>query len=194
MVAERPGVDGIHGGEVSHVHQVDRGLHDAGQLETLGLENRADVGENALRLLRDVAVHQLAGGGIEAHLAGGEKQPVGAGGLTVWADGARRVWGRDETNRHQNSPAMVPSGWTRIASADGVLLRPGIVMISPARATTKPAPADGETSRMVRRKPLGRPSLVASSLKLYCVLAMQTGVAARPMASHWAMFFSAAAL
>ena len=81
--------------------------------------------------------------GSKPDLAGGEEQPVGAGGLAVGADGARRVRGRDETDRHQNSPSMVPSGWTRIASADGVLLRPGIVMISPASATTNPAPADG---------------------------------------------------
>ncbi len=42
------------------------------------------------------------------------------------------------------------------------------------------------------RKPFGRPSLVGSSLKLYWVLAMQTGVLPSPMASSWAMFFSAA--
>ena len=81
--------------------------------------------------------------GIEPDLAGGEEQSAGAGGLAVGSDRAGGVRGGDEVDRHQNSPSMVPSGWTRIASADGVLLRPGMVMISPASATTKPAPAEG---------------------------------------------------
>ena len=45
--------------------------------------------------------------------------------LAVGADGAGRAGRRDEVDRHQNSPSMVPSGWTRIASAAGVLRQPG---------------------------------------------------------------------
>ena len=89
VVAEGAGVDRVHGGEIGHVHQEDGRLHHAGELEPLGLENGADVLEHPLGLLRDAAVHQLAGGGIEADLAGGEEQPVGADGLAVRPDGAR---------------------------------------------------------------------------------------------------------
>ena len=80
---------------------------------------------------------------IEADLPRGEEQPVHQSALAVGADRARGARRGDEFDRHQNSPSMVPSGWTRIPSAAGVLLRPGIVMISPASATTNPAPADG---------------------------------------------------
>ena len=79
-------------------------------------------------------------------------------------------------SRGQNSPSITPSGLIRIASALGTLESPGIVMISPASATTKPAPAEGVTSRMVIRNPAGRPSLVGSSEKEYWFFAMQTGV------------------
>ena len=106
-------------------------------------EDGAEVLENAGGLLGDPAVDQLAGGGIEPDLAGREQEAVGAGGLAVGADRAWRAGRRDVFDAHQKSPSMVPSGWTRIASADGVLLSPGIVMISPASATTNPAPALG---------------------------------------------------
>ena len=43
----------------------------------------------------------------------------------------------------QNSPTMLPSGFTAMCSAAGSFGSPGIVMMSPACATTKPAPADG---------------------------------------------------
>jgi len=55
---------------------------------------------------------------------------------------------------------MVPSGSMRIRSADGDLDSPGMVMMSPASATTKPAPAEGYTSRTVMRNPDGAPSRV----------------------------------
>ena len=50
-------------------------------------------------------------------------------------------------------------------SAAGPLPSPGMVMISPANATTKPAPAEGRMSRTCSVKPVGAPSLVASSEK-----------------------------
>src|SRR6478735_8262716 len=68
---------------------------------------------------------------------------------------------------------------------------PGIVMMSPARATTNPAPADGVTSRTVILNPVGRPSLVGSSEKEYWFLAMQTGVSPSPIDSRSWMLFSA---
>ena len=55
-----------------------------------------------------------------------------------------------------------------------------MVMISPARATMKFAPAETLTFLMVTVKPSGAPSLDASSEKLYWVFAMQTGSAPKP--------------
>ena len=51
----------------------------------------------------------------------------------------------------------------------------GMVMILPQMTTTKPAPAARRTSRTSMVKPVGAPMSFALSLKLYWVLAMQTG-------------------
>ena len=71
-----------------------------------------------------------------------------------------------------------------IASAAGTRGRPGMVMISPHTATTKPAPAASRTSRIWTGWPVGAPSAVGSVEKLYCVLAMHTGRCPKPAASN----------
>ncbi len=75
----------------------------------------------------------------------------------------------------QNKPWISPSASTRIDSAAGTRGRPGIVLIAPQMATTKPAPADSRTSRTDTMCPVGAPSSAGSVEKLYCVLAIQTG-------------------
>ena len=45
----------------------------------------------------------------------------------------------------------------------------------PAIGTMKPAPADNDTSLMRRVQPVGAPVFLGSSLKEYCVFAMQMG-------------------
>ena len=65
-------------------------------------------------------------------------------------------------------------------------------MMEPVSATTKPAPADTFTWRTVTVKPRGAPSLDASSLKEYCVLAMHTGMPPKPSDSSCANSFFAA--
>ena len=55
-----------------------------------------------------------------------------------------------------------------------------MVMMSPVRATMKPAPAETFRFRTVTVKPLGAPSRLASSEKLYWVLAMQMGRLPKP--------------
>ena len=52
----------------------------------------------------------------------------------------------------------MPFSSTSIFSAEGTLGRPGMVMISPVRATMKPAPAETFRLRTVTSKPLGAPS------------------------------------
>ena len=50
-----------------------------------------------------------------------------------------------------------------------------MVMISPQITTTKPAPAESRTSRTGTLCPVGAPRRFGSVVKLYWVLAMQTG-------------------
>src|SRR5699024_1734020 len=75
----------------------------------------------------------------------------------------------------QNRPVIRPSSVTSMLTAAGVLGRPGMVMMLPQMTTTKPAPAARRTSRTFIRKPVGAALRAALSLKLYWVLAMQTG-------------------
>src|SRR5262249_35218214 len=75
----------------------------------------------------------------------------------------------------QNSPAILPSGPTSMASAAGTLGRPGMVMISPQIATTNSAPAESRTSRSGMMWSEGAPLESGLVEKLYWVLAMQTG-------------------
>jgi hypothetical protein len=69
-----------------------------------------------------------------------------------------------------------------MAFAAGTFGSPGIVMMSPQMATMNSAPAESLTSRTCSTWPLGAPSFFGSVLKLYCVLAMQTGRWPKPSA------------
>src|SRR3954463_15545450 len=95
-------------------------------------------------------------------------------------------------SRH-DKPTIAPFADTDIPSAAGTFGNPGIVMMSPALATTKPAPAEPYTSLTVIRKPVGLPSRVGSSVSEYCVFAMHTGVFAMPIDVRYSIDFSAAA-
>ena len=59
---------------------------------------------------------------------------------------------------NQNNPEILPSASTSILDAAGTFGSPGIVIMSPVSATTKPAPAERRTSRTVSVKPSGLPS------------------------------------
>src|SRR5205807_7076860 len=75
----------------------------------------------------------------------------------------------------QNRPMILPSAPTSMASAAGTLGSPGMVMTSPQIATTNSAPADSRTSRTFTTWSLGAPLELGLVVKLYWVLAMQTG-------------------
>ena len=60
-------------------------------------------------------------------------------------------------------------------SAAGTTGRPGMSIISPAIATTNPAPLLTTTSRILKGKPSGRPYSAGLSEREYCVLAIITG-------------------
>ena len=82
---------------------------------------------------------------------------------------------KKDTLVHQNRPLITPSSLMSIRSAEGVFGRPGIVMMSPVRITMKPAPAHRWISLTWMTKFSGAHRSVASSEKLYCVLAIQIG-------------------
>src|SRR5206468_11752606 len=92
----------------------------------------------------------------------------------------------------QKSPTMLPLASMSIPSAPGTLGSPGIVRLSPAYATTKPAPAERATSRIVTVNPRGRPGRFGSSLREFCVLATHTGSRPYPSASNRASLAAAA--
>ena len=69
-----------------------------------------------------------------------------------------------------------------------------MVMISPVNATINPAPAEIFKFLTVTSKSVGAPSLVWSSVKLYCVLATQIGQFPYPKASNCAACFCALAV
>ena len=92
---------------------------------------------------------------------------------------AQSVWWADLLGYREDpdDPNLAGHAECMIFSADGSFGSPGIVMMSPHLATTKPAPAEPLTSCTVMRKSVGTPSLAASSVSEYCVFAMHTGVA-----------------
>src|SRR5207245_6252894 len=105
-----------------------------------------------------------------------------------WALGAEE----DYAHRHcdtsiapvQNRPTTFPVASMSMVSAPGTFGRPGIVRMSPAYATTKPAPAESAASRIVTVNPRGRPRRFGSSLSELCVLATHTGSRPYPSASN----------
>ena len=88
----------------------------------------------------------------------------------------------------------VPSAATSIFKAAGRFGKPGMVITSPVKATIKPAPNFGTTSRIVISKFSGAPKAFGFSEKLYYVLAIQIGNLSQPFFTIWAIcvlaFFS----
>ena len=84
----------------------------------------------------------------------------------LWDTGKRTGGGQPPAllgDGDQNRPEILPVASTSIRSAAGTLGRPGMVMISPVRATRNPAPADTLILRTVTVKPVGAPQLVPES-------------------------------
>ena len=93
----------------------------------------------------------------------------------------RRYDGRERDDANQKRPDTRPSSSTSIVSAAGFLGRPGIVMMSPQIATTKPAPAKRRVLSTCSVNPDGRPPFFGSSEKEYGVLAMTIGQVAEAL-------------
>ena len=64
--------------------------------------------------------------------------------------------------------------------AAGTFGSPGIVIISPLKATINPAPIDGFKSRIVIVNPFGLANNFGLSDNEYCVLAIQIGKLSQP--------------
>ena len=109
MVAEGPGVDLVHGGEVGHVHEEHGGLHHLRQV--------APADSRMARIFWSTrSVCSAIPPSTSSPLAGSKptwpavkRKPVGPDALAVGPDGRGRSWGRDCGDRHQNNPSMVPS-------------------------------------------------------------------------------------
>ena len=62
----------------------------------------------------------------------------------------------------------------------GLVGKPGRVVIDPTNGYRNPAPTDALTSRIGRMNPVGAPLMEGSEVKEYCVLAMQMGKSLKP--------------
>lgn len=69
VAAHERGVDGIEGIEVVQVRHKDGCLRDIGNTEPRGIQNSLQVGKRLLRLLFHCGSDDLAGHGMEGHLA-----------------------------------------------------------------------------------------------------------------------------
>src|SRR6186997_1222516 len=74
-------VDDVHARPVADVYEEHRGLDEAVETGARSLEDRGEVGEDALRLSRGVVGHELAGRGVEPELPGDEDEVAGTDGL-----------------------------------------------------------------------------------------------------------------
>src|SRR5437763_1832131 len=71
-------------------------------------------------------------------------------------------------------PTILPESSTSIEAAREIFGRPGISIMLPAIATTKPAPAESDALFTFRVQPVGTPRLLGSWDSEYCVFAIQT--------------------
>ena len=99
LAREVLGVDRVHRGELVHVLEEHRRLHDAREAGSARLEHGGEVGEGAPGLRLD-PLRERAGGGIDRQLSGGEDQPAGPDSLGVGPDRRGGLLGADGVLRH----------------------------------------------------------------------------------------------
>ncbi len=68
-----------------------------------------------------------------------------------------------------------PDSSTSIDAVRETFGRPGISIMLPEIATINPAPAESDASMTRKVHPVGAPKILGSSVKEYCVFAMQIG-------------------
>ncbi len=85
--AESFGVNGVHGGEVGHVGEIDSGLDDIVHCQSGGFEDCLHVAERLACLLCD-SFGDFAGLGVEGNLAGCEQEGAAVYCLAVRSDGS----------------------------------------------------------------------------------------------------------
>jgi len=78
--AEELGVDGVHGGEIVAVAEIDAALDDVGEGGAAAFEQDPDVVQRLASLGRDIAGDHLLGGGIDRDLPGDEDEIAGTDG------------------------------------------------------------------------------------------------------------------
>ncbi len=93
---EELGVHLVHGGEVGHVGQENRGLHHVGKAQSRRFEDGAGVGEALPGLDLHVTFREGAGGRVDGQLPGNENEAdAGVDGLAVRPDGGRGFFSVD---------------------------------------------------------------------------------------------------
>src|SRR5581483_352861 len=104
LLADVPRVHLVHRSEVGQVRQVDGRLHEPVEPAAGGLEDRLQVAEDLLGLLRDVAA-QLARPRLQRELPRHEDEPAGADRLRVRRalERRRRLLGADDRLLHRHS-------------------------------------------------------------------------------------------
>src|SRR5215831_16309373 len=90
-------------------------------------------------------------------------------------------------------PMILPESSTSIDAARETFGSPGISIMLPEIATTKPAPAESDAFVTLRVQPLGAPRSFGLSESEYCVFAIHTGSFAYPQSENcfsWAAAWS----
>jgi len=100
MLTEALRVHLVHCRELREVDQKDRALHDLVEATARRLEDRGHVVEHPRGLELDLAADDLAGGGIDPYLAGGEDEVAACDRLALRADGLRSLLGGHATQIH----------------------------------------------------------------------------------------------
>ena len=94
------GIHGVHGGKIAHILQEHGGLSHMIHGQAGRLHNGLHIGQGLAGLGGDIALHQVAGGGINGDLAGGDDEAAAVDGLGIGADGGRSAGGGDDILFH----------------------------------------------------------------------------------------------
>src|ERR1039457_1880504 len=97
---EELGVDGVHGGEIVAVAEIDAALDDVGEGGSAAFEQDPDVVQRLASFGRDIAGDHLLGGGIDRDLPGDEDEIAGTDGRGIGAS-RRGDAGRRNTLDHE---------------------------------------------------------------------------------------------
>jgi hypothetical protein len=94
-LTQKLSIGGVDRREIAHARDVDRRPHRVREVRSRRFEDRREILHALPRLVRDGAGDELAGGGIDAELAGAVHDRVEDNRLGVRSDRLRRLGGSD---------------------------------------------------------------------------------------------------